>query len=42
MFVLFLQFMNRRSLGAESGSPEVYDSRRIVCFDIVFIEDSGS
>ena len=40
--MLFLQFINRRSLDAESGSPEVYDSRRVVCFDVVFIEDSGS
>jgi hypothetical protein len=40
--VLFLQFINRRSSGTESGSPKVYDSRRVVCFDVVFIEDSGS
>jgi hypothetical protein len=34
--------MNRTSSGAESGSPAIYDSRRAVCFDVVFIEGSGS
>jgi hypothetical protein len=40
--VLLLQFINRRSSGAESSSPEIYDSRRVIYFDVVFIEDSDS
>jgi hypothetical protein len=40
--VSLLQVINRTSLGAESGSPAMYDLRRIVCFDIVLIEDSDS
>jgi hypothetical protein len=40
--VLLLQVINRTSSGAKSGSPTIYNSRRIVWFDVVFIEDSGS
>ena len=42
MSVLFLHFMNCTSSGAESGSPIIYDSRRTVDFDAVFIEGSSS
>jgi hypothetical protein len=42
MSVSLLQVINRTSSGAESDSPAIYDSRRIICFDIVLIEDSDS
>jgi hypothetical protein len=42
MSVSFLHFINRTSSGAESGSPAMYDSRRALDFDVVFVEDSGS
>jgi hypothetical protein len=42
MSVLLLQVMNRTSSGAKSGSFAMYDSRRAVCSDVVFIEGSGS
>jgi hypothetical protein len=42
IFVSLLQIINRTSSGVESGSPTIYNSRRIVCFDVVLIEDSDS
>jgi hypothetical protein len=38
--VSLLQVINRTSLGTESGSPAMYDSRRIIYFDVVLIKDS--
>ena len=40
--VLFLHFMNYISSGAELSSPAIYNSRRAVDFDAVFIEGSSS
>jgi hypothetical protein len=38
--VSLLQIINRTSLGTKFSSPAIYNLRRIVCFDIVLIEDS--
>jgi hypothetical protein len=40
--VSLLQVINRTNSGAKSGSPAIYNSRRIVYFDVVLIEDSDS
>ena len=42
MSVLFLHFMNYTSSSAELSSPAIYNSRRTVDFDAVFIEGSNS
>jgi hypothetical protein len=39
--VLLLQIINRTSSSAESSLSTIYNSRRIICFDIVFIEGSN-
>jgi hypothetical protein len=40
--VSLLQIINRMSLNTKSGSPAIYNLRRIVYFDVVLIEDSNS
>jgi hypothetical protein len=42
MSVVVLYPINRTSLGAESSSPVIYDSRRAVFSDVVLVEGSGS
>jgi hypothetical protein len=42
MSVSLLQVINRTSLNTESGSPAIYNSRRMVYFDVVLIKDSDS
>jgi hypothetical protein len=42
MSVSLLQVINYTSSDTESGSPTIYNSRRIIYFDVVLIEDSDS
>jgi hypothetical protein len=42
MSVSLLQVINRTSSNAKSDSPTIYDLRRMICFDVVLIEDSDS
>ena len=42
ILVLFLHFINRMSSNVKSGLSVMYDSRRAVCFAVVFVEDFNS